>query len=309
MAGVIVMKRLLLTGGRGFLGRHCLEAAVKAGYEVWATASPRHAGQVELGVPGVTWCSVDLLQSGAVEQLIQQVRPTHMLHTAWETSHGSYWTSPANLDWLAVGAKLFKAFSECAGQRLVVAGTCAEYDWNLGYLVDDGSCDGPATFYGRVKLAHHHAMMAAAAQLGFSAATGRIFFVYGDYENPARIVPYACRQLAAGLSAGFSSGTQRRDFMHVCDVAAGFIALLDSEISGACNVSSGTAVSLGELVGMIGALAGRPDLIHLGAHPERPNEPPLLVGDNAKLTATGWRPMISLSDGLTRTYSKYTSVK
>lgn len=299
------MKRLLVTGARGFVGRHCLAPAIAAGYEVFATTSSKSA-PAELEGLDVKWRSLNLLEPGAPEALLAEIRPTHMLHLAWETTHGAYWTSPANLDWLALGAKLFRAFPENGGRRLVVAGTCAEYDWSLGEHVESEAMERPATLYGRIKLAHHRAMMASAEQFRFRAATGRIFFVYGDHENANRIVPYACARVASGEPAEFGGGRLFRDFMHVEDVAAGFVALLESDLCGACNVSSGASVSLAEIVTKIGEIGGRPDLIRLGARPDRPDDPPLLVGDNAKLRATGWAPKISFEEGLRRTYLAFT---
>jgi nucleoside-diphosphate-sugar epimerase len=296
------LKRVLVTGARGFVGRHCLAPAVAAGFDVWATTSTRNAAPEGLEGLGVKWRSLDILAPGALENLLAEIRPTHMLHMAWETTHGSYWSSPANLDWLAAGAKLFRAFPESGGERLVVAGTCAEYDWGCDRMVENEALEHPATLYGRIKLAHHHAMMAAAAEMGFSAATGRIFFAYGPYENAKRIIPYACHQIAMGKPAEFGSGRLLRDFMYVEDVAAGFVALLNSDIEGACNVSSGAGVSLAEIVMNIGKIGGRPDLIRLGTRPDRPDDPPTLVGDNAKLRATGWVPSIPLDDGLRRAY-------
>ena len=167
---------------------------------------------------------------------------------------------------------------------------------------EDETPERPHTFYGRIKLAHHHALMASAEQLGFSAATGRIFFAYGPHENRARIIPYACRQLASGQAAEFSSGTFLRDFMHVDDIGRGFVALLDGETQGACNVSSEEAVSLAEIVTRLGEIAGRPDLVRLGARPDWPDDPPLLLGVNERLRRENWAPRIALADGLAQTY-------
>lgn len=291
-------RRLLITGGGGFVGRHCLAPALAAGFEVWATTSTRRSLESCPGTPNVDWRAIDLLMPGALEALICEIKPTHLLHTAWETTHGSYWTSPANLDWLALGARLCKSFAENGGKRLVSAGTCAEYDWNCGYMVEGVTPERPHTFYGRIKLAHHQALTAAAEQLGFSAVTGRIFFAYGPYENPSRIVPYACTQLAKGEPAELGTGQFYRDFMHVEDVAAAFVALLQSDISGAANIGSAVPTSLADIVTTLGNITGRHDLIRLGARPDRPGDPPMVVGDNAKLRATGWKPANTLPEGL-----------
>lgn len=296
------LKRLLITGGRGFIGRHCLVPALEAGHEVHAVASSARRPLIETDPP-VAWHTVDLLAPGEVEKLIEAVKPTHILHTAWETTHGSYWSSATNLDWLALITRIVRSFATYGGQRIITAGSCAEYDWAGGVMHENVTANRPHTFYGRIKLAHHDVLMAAAAQFGFSAATGRIFFGYGPHENSSRIIPYACQQLAKGEAAEFSSGNQLRDFMHVYDIGRGFITLLDSDISGICNVSFGEAVSLSEIVTKLGEIAGRPELVKLGARHDRPDDVAILCGDNSLLKYTGWKPTISLEHGLADTFA------
>lgn len=294
-------KRLLITGGRGFIGRHSIGPALAAGYEVHATMSP--SGAAPLLPAKVKWHKVDLLAPNSIENLLAEVTPSHVLHTAWETTHGSYWSSPANLEWLGLLTRFLPAFVANGGQRFVSVGSCAEYDWSTGNLKEGEALENPHTFYGRIKLAHHHVVHAAAQQLGFSGATGRVFFGYGPHENPARIIPYACQQLAKGEPALFSSGQFERDFMHVDDIGRGFVFLLGSNIEGACNVSSGHAVSLATIVEILGEISGQSHLIEMGARPDRPDDPPLLLGNNALLRGTGWTPAIALETGLTDTYA------
>jgi nucleoside-diphosphate-sugar epimerase len=301
------MKRLLITGARGFIGRHCLAYAIAAGFEVWATASNHALLPEDLKKMPVKWRAINLLEYGAVETLVDEIKPTHMLHTAWETTHGSYWSSPANLEWLALGTRLITAFAANGGKRFVAAGTCAEYDWNHGYMIEGKTPECPSTFYGKIKLTHHHTLMAAAQHLGFSACTGRVFFAYGPHENHNRLIPYACKALMLSNQADFASGMDWRDFMYVDDVAKGFIALLESDLEGACNICSATPTKLSDIISEIGRLSENSELIRLGAKQDRIDDPPMLVGDNARLRSTGWVQNINLKDGLTKTYEWWKS--
>ena len=90
--------------------------------------------------------------------------------------------------------------------------------------------------------------------------------------------------------------------MHVQDVTDGMVALLDSEVTGAVNVSSGQATTLREIVLTIGRLVGKPELIQLGAIPARANDTPLVVGENLRLlNEVGWKPQFDLEAGLRQT--------
>lgn len=296
------MIRVLITGARGFVGRTVLQPLLDAGAELHATMSAPDV-PAELAALPVAWHHADLRASGVGARLIDEVRPTHVLHAAWVTDHGKYWTSDENLLWVAATAELIHAFGRASGQRFVLAGTCAEYDWSYGFLSEEVAPERPHTLYGTSKLAAHKLLMAAAREYRFSAATGRIFFAYGPYENAQRIIPYACRTLARGEEARFSSGTQFRDFMHVDDVGRGFAKLLLSGLDGACNVSSGSPVALIDIVKIIGAIAGASDRLRFGALADRPDDPPLIVGDSRKLRSLGWSPEIDLTTGLKETFA------
>src|SRR5205823_13981481 len=64
----------------------------------------------------------------------RSVRPSHLLHLAWETEHGHFWTSPENLRWVEAALHLWRRLDEVSGYRAVGAGTCAEYTWDDAIL-------------------------------------------------------------------------------------------------------------------------------------------------------------------------------
>jgi nucleoside-diphosphate-sugar epimerase len=299
---------LLVTGAAGFVGRHILPAALAAGFTVHAVA--RRAPPPDAPA-AVTWHALDLLtEERQAAALIATLRPTHLLHAAWCTTHGAYWTSEDNLLWVAATARLAQAFVRAGGRRFVMVGSCAEYAWSSEQapIAEVRTPTEPATLYGACKLAAHHTVQAL-NRIGpeVTAVTGRIFFAYGPHEDGARIVPFICRSLAAGEPALLSSGAQLRDFLHVEDVARGFVTLLQTPAIGAINVASGQSVRLGDIARRIGATSGRGALIRLGARPDRANDGTVLVADVGRLRALGWAPQRSLEQGLSDTYAWWAS--
>src|SRR6185312_10743533 len=133
--------RVLLTGGSGFIGSRAIAPLLAAGYEVHALGRRRGAS------PDVTWHELDLLDDRATGRVVADVAAERLLHLAWHTEHGRFWSAPENLDWVAASVRLMRAFAEAGGRRAVIAGTCAEYDWTGAVErcreLDDAS--GPAT--------------------------------------------------------------------------------------------------------------------------------------------------------------------
>ncbi len=292
------MKRVLVTGAGGFIGRQALAPLAARGFEVVALSRGSAPG-----IAGVQWRHGDLLEPSAARRLIGDVRPSHVLHFAWFTEPGQFWSSPENARWVGATEALLLAFEAAGGGRFVAAGTCAEYDWSSGGVCSEASTPiRPSTPYGRAKDAARRLADAAAARGAISAAWGRVFHLYGPHEHPSRFVASVIRALLSGEPARCTAGTQVRDFLHVADVGDAFAALVDGDVSGAVNIASGEPVTNASVARLIAELTGRSDLLHLGAVPMRPGDPDRLVADIARLRdVVKWSGKRTLMEGLTET--------
>lgn len=286
------MRRVLVTGATGFIGRHAPALLAERGYEVHAVSSR----------------DADLLDPSASAALVRELEPTNLLHLAWYAEHGEFWTSPENDRWAEASLELLRAFADSGGRRAVIAGTCAEYDWSGdGLLSEDSTPLEPATRYGAAKHRLHTQASSLAADAGFSLGWGRIFFVYGPAEDPRRLVASVARALIAGEPAPCSHGEQVRDFLHAADVADALTTLLGSDVGGPVNIGSGEPTRIKDVVAEIARAAGRPDLVRLGALPANPGEPPRLVADVRKLRKeVSWKPRVSLAQGIADTVEWWT---
>jgi nucleoside-diphosphate-sugar epimerase len=287
---------VLVTGAGGFVGRHAVADLVARGFTVHGVGRrPPHDD-------AITWHRADLLDGGARAALLHAVRPSHLLHLAWETRHGYFWSAPENLAWAEATQDLVRRFREGGGARAVVAGSCAEYDWSPEAL-GGGDCYEtttpcrPATPYGQAKLATFEAVSAAAAS-GLSIAWGRLFLLYGPHEGAARLVPSLIHALLAGEPVALKEPTAVHDFLHAADAGAAFAALLASDVEGPVNIASGNGVAVAQVARIIGADDSRidQDLALPDGSPAR------LVADVSRLRdAVGFTPRHDLESGLAET--------
>ncbi len=293
------MKKILVSGAEGFIGRHVLDVLQSRGtYEIHAVRCKRSYRKVA----GIRWHQADLLDAGQTAKLIKDTRPDFLLHFAWCTKPKEYWTSEQNRLWENASIDLAERFYENGGKKMVGAGTCAEYKWSSDVFFEQETPLQPATLYGQCKSRVASFLEQYSRKHGVYSAWGRIFFVYGPYEDPCRFVPSIMRSLLENKPALCTHGTQCRDFLYVKDVASAFVALLESDVIGAVNISSGQPVVLKDVIYRIADMLHRRELIQLGSLAAPKNETRQIVGDNHRLTdEVGWRPGYDLETGLAQT--------
>jgi nucleoside-diphosphate-sugar epimerase len=291
------MKRILVTGGAGFVGSHCIAPLLARGYEVHAV------GRREAGPTGATWHQADLLDEGQCARVLDLVRPSHLLHLAWIVTPGEYWTSPLNWTWIDASARILEYFAKQGGQRAVFVGSGAEYDPHHERCVESVTPLAPTTLYGACKASLSILLPVLAARYGLeSVAWGRLFYVYGPRERAVRLVPSAICSLLRGQSLTCTSPAQVRDALFIEDAAAALTALLDSHVTGAVNVGTGHGVSLRSLLLTVGAILGRETLLKFEPSSPSPGDIAVQVADTTRLTQeVGWRAHFTQDQGLART--------
>lgn len=301
------MKTVLLTGATGYIGQYAIDFLRRKNYVVHAVSSkPQNNESRE----DLVWHQVNLLDEEESKNLIKKVRPTHLLHFAWYVEHGKFWNAPENLDWLRSSLFLAKEFAESGGQRIVTAGTCAEYDWTApSPFVEDKTPFCPQTLYGASKYSLDLTLDKFSKIANLSFATGKIFFPFGRNESPNRLIPSVIDNLLRNREAKTSHGNQIRDFMFADDVAEAFTALLDSEITGRVNIASGKGVKLKDVITQLGEITGRSELLRIGAIPASPNEPPEIVADTKRLNdEVGFKKDFNLEEKLTETVEQWKEI-
>ncbi|MBP8285365.1 MAG: NAD(P)-dependent oxidoreductase [Rhodoferax sp.] len=289
-----------MTGASGFIGRYVLDELNAAGIETitFGRNVPDNATSAKQHI------QCDLLRDPCWKDLLAQAKGTHLLHCAWYAEHGKFWTSSENNRWVDASVKLAEAFCQQGGQRIVMVGTCAEYDWEYGWCSEASTPLNGATLYGCAKDATRRLTGCLCRQNKVDFAWGRVFSPFGYGENEQRLIPALIRALRGEIPPMGINSDVYRDFLHASDVARGLVALLQSHAHGAYNISSGQPTSLADLATMLAQLLDVDVSLVLSMPPGRRDNVPLLVGNNRRLLDLGWQPAMNLHAALERTLAE-----
>lgn len=271
-------RRVLLTGGTGFVGRQIAMALEAAGVRVRAVV--RAGSEARLPACGTidsVVTTADLFAESPDWWTQACVGTDTVIHAAWYAEPGKYLRSEKNLDCLEGTLRLARGAATGGIRRFVGIGTCFEYDLAGGTL-SVGTPLRPVTSYAGAKAAAFLALSQWLPAQGVSFAWCRLFYLYGEGEDERRLVPYVRSRLAAGLPVELTSGTQIRDFLDVREAACRIAEVALGDPTGPINVCSGVPVTVRQLVEAIADEYGRRDLLRFGTRPNNLVDPPCVLG-------------------------------
>lgn len=286
--------RVLVTGATGFIGSHIVRELLARGHAVDAPVrSGASMRRLPAGASGLTTWTVDLSDGSAVASMWASVRPEAVLHLAWYAEPGAYLRNvERNLGSLEDSVRLLRLAGAASTRRVVLAGTCLEG------VAPAGTPQEPIYAVSKRAL-HDVAVRSQTKEMRVTCA--HIFSVFGPWEDERRAVPSVIRGLLAGRPVEIGEGLQRRDYVHVADVARAFADILEGDAGPTVDVCSGEARPLREVFEEIGRATGRGDLLRPGARATAADERFDAVGDPAPLRALGWRPAAPFSQRMLET--------
>lgn len=293
--------RILVTGATGFVGAQMVRVLLAAGVEVAAlVSSGGNRDRLDGAIEHIRLIEGRLSDVPHLKSALAEFRPDACIHLAWYAEPGKYLYAAENVPTLQHSLMLLETLIAVGCPQVVMVGTCAEYDTDVGYLREDSAVK-PATIYAACKLSMCQIGQFMAAAAGINFAWGRLFYLYGPMEDQRRLVPALMNALRRGEPFPATVGEQVRDYLHVEDVASALWILAREKQTGIFNIASGMPITIRQLMETTGEIVGHRELIQFGALPYRQWEPLFICGDNRKLKAVGWTPKYALREGLAQT--------
>jgi dTDP-glucose 4,6-dehydratase len=307
------MRRVVVTGGAGFLGSHLCEALLTRGDEVVAVDNLSTSDGTNLesleGRRGFSFVEADVSTGVPVDNPLDAVA-----HLASPASPPAYLVMP--LETLAVGSEGTRHCLNLAkvnGARFLFASTSEVYGDPLVHPQDEtylGNVDpvGPRSVYDEAKRFGEALTMAYARSEGVDAGIVRIFNAYGPRlrSGDGRVISnFVVQALTSRPLTIHGDGNQTRSFCYVDDLVAGLCAMLDATgVTGPINLGNPEEVTVAELAKRVLRCTGSDStLVH---HEAMAGDPTRRKPDVTQAShVLGWAPTTTLDDGLAATAAWY----
>ncbi|TYB69610.1 NAD-dependent epimerase/dehydratase family protein [Nonomuraea sp. PA05] len=280
--------RALVTGATGFIGAHLVRRLDELGAETHAVS--RRSTERE------RWHQVDLSDAAATAELVAKVRPEMVFHLASEVTGVREPTTvaPTLAANLNAAVNLLTAVTGTGVRSVVLAGSVEE--------PRDGEAPGSPYAAAKAAATGYARMFHALWQVPVSVL--RVAMVYGPEEpNPRRLVPYVTTSLLRGESPELTSGTRLVTWVYVEDVVDAFVrAGADGRAAGhVLDIGTPEPVSIRHTADLIAGIVGGPGRPVYGAVAARPLDRTQRSDIEPAARVLGWRPVTSLTAGLTKT--------
>ena len=291
--------RVLLTGARGFIGRHLAHRLTRNGASVVGVSSHPHPPATS----GVTWRRTDLANAEAVHDLLGREQPEVVFHLAGRVTGAQSIDNvlPTFAGNLASTVHILSAAAAIKVRRIVLTGSMLEPDGEdprsfpgSPYAASKWACVG----YGRMFWMLY----------GLPVVIARPMMVYGPGQwDLTKLLPYVTTSLIAGTAPRVASGTRELDWVFIDDVVDGLLAVAESNNTDgeSIDLGSGVLTSTRIVVDHLVRLISPGVTVQFGAISDRRYERPRAARSEETARLIGWTAKTPLEDGLRQTVAWY----
>jgi GDP-L-fucose synthase len=265
---------------------------------------------------------LDLTRQSDVEQFFTTVQPEYVLLAAARVG-GILANDSLPVDFLqdnlAIQNNVIAAAYRNGTKKLLFLGSSCVYPRLAPQPINEASLlSGPLEptneWYALAKIAGIKLCEAYRRQYGFNAISVMPTNLYGPEDNfdltSSHVLPALLRKFHEAAVQGdgtvevWGSGTPRREFLHVDDLAGACLFLMEQyDSAGWINIGAGTELTIAQLADTLARVTGFKGAIRFDQ--SRPDGTPRKLLDSSRITALGWTPRIGLEEGLRSTYDWY----
>lgn len=298
------MTKVVVTGGAGFIGSNLIQLLLSDGYDVAVLDNFSSGYRENLSAfEGLHVLEGDVRDAERVRQVVAEVEIIFHLAASVGNKRSMDHPRDDSLVNLIGTLNVLEAARECAVRKIVYSSSAGIFGELRDLPIREDHTVEPDSPYGVSKLAGEKMCLAYSKLYDLEAVCLRYFNVYGKnqrYDAYGNVIPIFGHRMLSGRSLTiFSDGEQTRDFVNVRDVArANLLAARASNVSGAFNIASGTAITINDLVAVMSEISSLKAKVVYAA-PRKGDVRHSLADISAAAGALGYEPTTDLKEGLT----------
>lgn len=303
-------RKVLVTGGAGFIGSHVADRLLELGYKVVALDNfdSFYNGKEEnvahnLKNDRYSLIRGDILDFNTLDLAMREVDV--VIHEAAQVGIRYCHADPYKADRVNVKGTLnvLLAAKKNKVRKLVYASSSAIFGLSQYLPIDEEYPTNPTSFYGATKLAGERYCTAFQKTYGLEVVCLRYFSVYGPRGRPDQVIhSFANRLLKGNAPIIFGDGKQTRDFTYISDVVeATILAMKQDEVDGVFNIGFGRELSIRNVAKQVIQAFNSDGPVEPEYREAYQGDFPRTLADNTKARKVfGWHPQVAFEEGLER---------
>ena len=294
-------KKVLITGGAGFIGSALSKELQQQGHEVFVLDNLSFGKRHLAGVDDAHFFAVDIRDRAATRQVLDTVQPHWVLHLA--AIHFIPYCNQHPVEAADINISgTINVLDACSNvEQVFVASTAAVYPIADGAM-HEAHPTGPLDIYGITKLATEKLASEFHLRTGVPTTVGRFFNAFGPNETNPHLIPEIQQQVLSGArTLRLGNLDPKRDFIHTEDMGRAMALLLGKGLQGfeVFNIGRGIEYSVREIVEAFERQLGEKLTIDVDPARVRKVERMHLLADVSKLKrVTGWEPAWGIDEGV-----------
>lgn len=250
--------KIAITGSSGLIGRELLSQLYSAYQNAEFILITRNADNKK-NIPRINNVKLDLLSitSESASLFFKEEKIDYLFHLAWDTNHSDYLVSENNQKWESSTIILIDEFYRNGGLKFIGIGSSLEYDWNYPspFKEAESLLSGNKWKYGQAKLNVYRHLIEKSKSITYLWC--RVFFVFGPGQGDSRFIPLLINNALYGGPPITANTNLKRDYISTFEIAKQIIMMFKTDYSGPINISSGSAITLGEIIQILEAITGK----------------------------------------------------
>jgi dTDP-6-deoxy-L-talose 4-dehydrogenase (NAD+) len=271
------LKKVLITGGTGFVGQQIVKALLHRKIEITLVVRKgKEKDAKELCSTANVISSDNIFSENEQWWASACASIDTVVHSAWHVEPGKYLESKKNLECLVGSLALVGGAGVAKVKRFIGIGTCFEYKMSNSRITVEAPLR-PLSTYAASKVALYTFCSEFLPKQKIEFAWCRLFYLYGEGEKPGRLGSYIRDQLTENKKAQIKGASLVRDFMDVKDAGKAIVRIALGRSSGQFNICSGVPLTVKKFAEGIADQQGKGNLLDF-QNTQDSKETPCIVG-------------------------------